>query len=311
MIAIAANGITKAFGKTEAVSEVNFSAGTGEIVGLIGRNGAGKSTLMRMLTGYFAPTEGSVRVCGADMAEDPLAARKHIGYMPEVPPLYFDLTVREHLLYVASLRGFRGAAARKEAERVCEALRVSDVRHRLIKNLSKGYRQRVGFAAALTGGPEFLILDEPTAGLDPRQTVELRELIASLSGHTSFIISSHILTEISSICSRILILHGGRIAADGSPDEIAGGCLASLEVEIAGPSALARRILESRVGEDAILREEERIGGVTRFRIAGASLETRRAIFEAIAERRGELSLVTLRPLENKLEDVFMELTGR
>ncbi|MDR1875917.1 MAG: ABC transporter ATP-binding protein [Synergistaceae bacterium] len=308
--------LSKKYGQTEAVHKAGFFIKEGEAVGLIGRNGAGKSTVMRMLTGYLAPTEGSVRVFGTNMAEAPHAARRHIGYMPEVPPLYPDLTVREHLLYVASLRGFSGTRARGEAERVSEALCISDMGRRPIKNLSKGLRQRVGFAAALVGSPKFMILDEPTAGLDPGQTVEFRRIVASLSGSVSFLVSSHILSEIASICSRILILHGGRIVANGSPEGIAREHCgpASVEVEILGPAALAREVLEDRVGKRAIVSEERTSQNTTRFEIAldGERPDDpglRCAVFAAVAEKRELLSIVTLRSREHKLEDIFMDLT--
>ncbi|MDR1650243.1 MAG: ABC transporter ATP-binding protein [Synergistaceae bacterium] len=306
--------LSKNYGGNPVVAGVNFAAGKGETVGLIGRNGAGKSTVMRMLTGYIAPSGGCVRVCGADMAADHAAAARHIGYMPETPPLYSDLTVGEHLTYAASLRGIAGRRARAEIDRVCGAAGISDVRARLIKNLSKGYRQRVGFASAMIGSPEFMMLDEPTAGLDPRQIVELRKLIASMSGETSFVISSHILPEIASLCSRILILHGGGVAEDGTPEEIARrhSVSGAVEVETTGSPDAARGILRGVSPNAAIT--EERLPGVTRFRIApqtpGDGLELRSAVFEAFA-RGGGASLVTLRQVERSLEDIFIDITGR
>ncbi|MDR1967046.1 MAG: ABC transporter ATP-binding protein [Synergistaceae bacterium] len=312
--------LTKRYGRTLAVDDVSFSIGKGETIGLIGRNGAGKSSVMRMLAGYIAPSGGRVMVDGVDMADDHITAARRIGYMPETPPLYLDLTVWEHIMYVASLRGIRGRRARGETERVCGAAGVSDVRARLIRNLSKGYRQRVGFASAMVGAPGLIILDEPTAGLDPGQIADLRELVASLSRDASFVISSHILPEISSMCSRIMILHRGRLAEDGSPEEIARRHSGppAVDMEITGPPDEARDAV-ARAG--GVITSEERLaGGVTRFRIAigapdaGASedgsLALRRAVFKAVAGGRG-LAIVAMRPVERTLEDVFIGITER
>ncbi|MDR1379753.1 MAG: ABC transporter ATP-binding protein [Synergistaceae bacterium] len=312
--------LSKDYGKNLAVEDVTFTIKEGETVGLIGKNGAGKSTVMRMLTGYVAPSQGHVRVCGVDMASNHAAAARHIGYMPEFPPLYADLTVGEHLVYVASLRGIQGKPAREEMERVCNMVGILNVRSRLVKNLSKGYRQRVGFASAMVGSPKFMLLDEPTAGLDPRQIVEMRELIASMSGAVSFMISSHILPDIASTCSRILILHDGHVVEDGAPDEIARRHfdLGAVEVETSGSSNAARKILYDVV-PDALVVEECLPGGVTRFKISGRvsrertsedGLEFRARIFEAFAHGGGcKTALVTLRQLEKSLEDIFIEIT--
>jgi ABC-2 type transport system ATP-binding protein len=313
--------LSKRYGKTLAVDGLSFSIKEGETVGLIGRNGAGKSTVMRMLAGYLAPSGGHVLSGGVDMSLDPAAAARHIGYMPETPPLYLDLTVWEHVMYVASLHGIRRPRAREEAERVCGAAGILDVRRRLIRNLSKGYRQRVGFASAMVGSPEFMILDEPTAGLDPSQIIELRELVASMSDAVSFVISSHVLSEIESMCSRIMILHRGRLAEDGSPDEISRkhSGPAAVEVEIAGSADAARDAL-TRAPGCVVMGEERRAAGVTRFRIAadmqgneasGGGLGVRLAVFESVASRRREMAIVAMRPVERTLEDVFIEITER
>jgi ABC-2 type transport system ATP-binding protein len=318
---IEAVNLSKDYGENRAVEDVNFTIKEGETVGLIGKNGAGKTTVMRMLTGYIAPSRGRVRVCGIDMTSNHAVAARYIGYMPEFPPLYSDLTVREHLAYVASLRGILGKSTQAEVDRLCDAAKISNVRSKLIKNLSKAYRQRVGFASAMMGAPKFMMLDEPTAGLDPRQAVEMRELIASMSGIASFMISSHILPEIASACSRILILHEGRVVEDGSPDEIARRHFGSgaVEVETTGSPNAARKIL-SEVSPGALIAEKRLPGGITRFEVSREQasqgqtsedgFEFRARIFEAFARDGCGTALVTLRQIEKSLEDIFIEITG-
>ncbi len=303
--------LTKVYGATKSVSGLTFQIGEGETVGLLGPNGAGKSTTMRMLTGYISPTAGSVTMLGKSLADQPLEARRHIGYLPELPPLYLNMTVTEHLAVVCSLRGIPKARAADEISRVCGSLHITDVKGRVIKHLSKGYRQRVGFAAALVGDPKLLILDEPTVGLDPRQVIEIRGLIQELSGRMSILISSHILSEIASVCSRILIMNKGRLLADGSPAEIERrhGGRAGAEVVVRGDSRLAGKLLtgclEGRAGFTATPGpgQEE-----TRFEVAADSPELRGDIFRAFAAHSDKLLLVSLRPLSQTLEDIFIHI---
>lgn len=304
--------LTKKYGKNLSVDSLSFSVGKGETVGLLGPNGAGKSTTMRMITGYVAPSSGSVRVMGEDMAETPLAARKHIGYLPETPPLYPDMTVAEHLGFVCDLRGVGKKDAGAEIARVCGDLHIADVAHRPIRNLSKGYRQRVGFAGALIGKPKLLVLDEPTVGLDPRQIIEIRGLIQRLSGSMSIILSSHILSEVASVCSRIIIMHGGRILADGKPGEIekkhAGAPMA--EAVVRGDGAKALAVLRECAGNGGNIRREDRGGGRTRFLIPSEDAEALcERIFHALAARESELSLIALRPLHKTLEQIYIDIT--
>lgn len=207
--------LTKRYGDTLAVDDLNFTIEKGRIYGFLGPNGAGKSTTMNMITGYLASTDGTVSINGHDILEDAEAARKSIGYLPELPPLYFDMTVEEYLVFAAELKKIAKADRKPEVNRVCAITKLDSVRGRLIKNLSKGYRQRVGLAQALLGSPEILILDEPTVGLDPKQILEIRDLIQELGKEHTVILSSHILSEISAVCDYVLILsHGKLVASD-------------------------------------------------------------------------------------------------
>ena len=211
--------LTKQYGTAKALFDANFSIEKGEIVGFLGPNGAGKSTTMNLLCGYLTPSWGQVRIAGVDMAENPLEAKRHIGYLPEIPPLYMDMTVAEQLEFACELRGLRMKKPEMQAyiDKLCARTQILDTRDRLIRNLSKGYRQRVAVTQLLVGEPEILILDEPTVGLDPRQIREFRDLLSDLSKEHTIILSSHILSEISSVCSRILVFCEGMLIADGQP----------------------------------------------------------------------------------------------
>ena len=210
---IEVSGLSKRYGSFLAVDNVSFSIGKGEIVGFLGPNGAGKSTIMNIITGYLSFTRGKVTVDGFDISEEPEQAKKRIGYLPEIPPLYNDMKVREYLNFIYDLKKvkFPKNAHIEEVERL---VKVDNVKNRLIKNLSKGYRQRVGFAAALIGNPDILILDEPTVGLDPKQIIEIRNLISKLGKNHTIILSSHILSEIQAVCKRVIIINRGQIVAD-------------------------------------------------------------------------------------------------
>ncbi|MBN2359727.1 MAG: ABC transporter ATP-binding protein [Deltaproteobacteria bacterium] len=214
-------GLTKRYRDLAAIEDVSFSVAAGEIVGFLGPNGAGKSTTMRILTGCIPATAGSVRVNGFDVFEDPHQVKRCIGYLPEVPPLYPDLTALEQLQFVAALKGIRGRQARAEIDRVVQRAAVGDQLSRLVGNLSKGYRQRVGIALALLGDPKVLILDEPTVGLDPKQIGEVRGLIKNLAGDHTVVLSTHILPEVTMTCQRALIIAAGRIVADDTIDRLA------------------------------------------------------------------------------------------
>lgn len=212
--------LVKRYSKNTAVDHLNFHVQKGQIYGFLGPNGAGKSTTMNMMTGYLAPTEGQILINGYDVAEEPMEARKCIGYLPEIPPLYPDMTVLEYLRFAAELKQVPKNERSTEIERVMDETRIKDMENRLIRHLSKGYKQRVGLAQALLGDPEVLILDEPMVGLDPKQIIEIRELIRGLGQEHTVILSSHILSEISSICDHVLIISNGKLVASDTPENL-------------------------------------------------------------------------------------------
>lgn len=216
---IEVKNLTKFYGDKKAVDNISFKVNKGEILGFLGPNGAGKSTTMNMLTGYISSSSGQVLINGTDILEDPIKAKKNIGYLPEIPPLYVDMTVYEYLNFMYDLKKCR-QPRKAHLKDVCELCRITDVENRIIKNLSKGYRQRVGLAQALVGNPPVLILDEPTVGLDPKQIIEIRTLIKKLGKAHTVILSSHILSEIQAVCDRIIIINKGVLAADGTADSI-------------------------------------------------------------------------------------------
>ena len=224
---IEARSITKRYGHFEAIHKLCFTIKPGEVVGLLGPNGAGKTTTMRILTGFMPPSSGRIVVAGHDLLQEPREAKKNLGYLPETPPLYPELTIEEMLTFVAGLRGIPKKQKKEKVERALERTGIQDVRKRLIGHISKGYRQRVGIAQAILHDPSFLILDEPTIGLDPKQILEIRELIQNLSkknsvghGRHAILLSSHILQEISMVCSRVIIIHHGKIVADGKIEDL-------------------------------------------------------------------------------------------
>jgi ABC-2 type transport system ATP-binding protein len=223
---IEADGLTKFYGRHPAIRDVSFTVGKGEILGFLGPNGAGKTTTMRILAGSVFPTAGSARIAGFDVIEESMAARQHIGYLPEIPPLYPEMSPQSYLSFVARVRGVRDH--RKKVENVITACGLGEYRDALIGRLSKGYRQRVGLAQALVHDPDVLILDEPTIGLDPKQVAEIRALIRNLAGERTIILSTHVLPEVAMICTRVLIINKGRVIAEGTPQSL-GAKLEALE----------------------------------------------------------------------------------
>lgn len=301
--------LTKQYGAFHAVEDVSFSIGDGETVGLLGRNGAGKSTLMRMLSGYLTPSSGEIALWGHSMLEEPIAAKRCVGYLPELPPLYTDMTVLEHLQFVCSLRGIEARSTRRECERVCAELSLSHVARRVIGHLSKGYRQRVGFAAALVGQPRLLILDEPTVGLDPQQMMEIRSLIQRFSQQMSILISSHVLSEIATVCTRLLILRKGRLVADGSPQAIERSYQhASIARAILSGNADPVRQALAAYGESACIKPlPEGKTSVTLTLPLGREPEAE--LFCALAPLREDVTLHELRSVTPSLEEIFVSIT--
>jgi ABC-2 type transport system ATP-binding protein len=306
--------LTKRYGERVAVDDISFNVEPGEVIGFLGPNGAGKSTTLRMITGYLSPNDGRIRIGDVDAVTDPVRARRLIGYMPESVPLYRELRVEEYLRYRARLKG---VSRRQIAERVTKSLElanVADVRHRIIGQLSKGYRSRVGLADALVADPPLLILDEPTAGLDPNQIRQVRDLIRGLAGQKTVLLSTHILPEVESTCGRVLIIHRGRIVGEGEPGRLRiaseGGQLLTLEgrgerarfEQVLSGTAGVRRIAEVTVlsPEPAIVRLKLEVDDGDRVA---------EAVFSALAQ--AGLVLRELRREQTSLEDVFAKLTTR
>lgn len=307
---IEVQGLTKRYGSKVAVDDISFSVDEGEIVGFLGPNGAGKSTTMNILTGYLSSDIGTVKIGGFDILDEPDQAKQKIGYLPENPPLYMDMTVREYLDFVYDLKKTK-IPRKRHIEEICKTVKITDVYHRLIKNLSKGYKQRVGFAQALIGNPEVLILDEPTVGLDPKQIIEIRNLIKSLGKSHTIILSSHILPEVQAVCERVIVINNGRLVADGATDSLAHDLSAEhrLIARIEGPEndvVAAIRTLE-HIEEVYSLGEKE--PGVFEVSIeAKAGYDLRRNLF-ALLTRKG-WPLLALKNTDLTLEEVFLQLTS-
>ena len=302
--------LTKCYGAQRAVDDVSFTVARGDVVALLGPNGSGKSTLMRCLIGFFSPTSGRVRVGGIDVGERPTQARRQIGYLPEQVALYPELSVRRYLRFAAGVKGLAGVARRRAIDDVVARCGLADVVDRPTGTLSKGYRQRVGIAQALIGDPELLVLDEPTVGLDPVQTIELRDLVRSLATRT-VLLSTHILSEAASLCSRVAILKHGRLVAVDTPVELArrveqaGG----LVVRVDGPVDAVREALAALPGVRAVERLADGSGPAVGFRLASAAPDaSQRAVAAAVVARGW--TLLELRSEAPTLEELFMRLVG-
>lgn len=306
---IEVKNLVKKYGNHLAVDHLSFQIEAGKIYGFLGPNGAGKSTTMNIMTGYLGATEGEVLIDGHDILKEPEEAKRHIGYLPEQPPLYMDMTVREYLEFAAELKGIGKAKRAEEITEIEKMVRISDVEKRLIKNLSKGYRQRVGLAQAVLGFPEIIILDEPTVGLDPKQIIEIRELIRKLAKKHTVILSSHILAEVREVCDYILIISKGRLVASDTPENLEKMLDDHTTVVIEAQSSPSemRLILKNIPGIESV--ETEDAGDyVTRARIREKKGEdVRERIFRAFAS--AQTPLRTLKTEGTSLEDVFMQLT--
>ena len=306
--------LTKQYGEHTAVEDLSFTVEDGMIYGFLGPNGAGKTTTMNIMTGYLSPTEGDVIINGFDILEQPEEAKRTIGYLPEVPPLYPDLTVREYLSFAAELKKVPSRERSGRIREILERLSLQEVESRLIRNLSKGYRQRVGLAQALLGNPRTLILDEPTVGLDPKQILEMRELIRSLGGTHTVILSSHILSEVAEVCDRVLIINEGRLAACDTPENLRRmeNGRKTVYVTAEGSSDQVLGILEGVVSPALKSAQIEIIGdagGEVRAVITHPSaMDFRKEISGALC--KAGCSLLELRTEEESLEDIFLMLTG-
>ena len=303
---IEVKNLTKHFGDKKAVDDISFTVNDNEVLGFLGPNGAGKSTTMNMLTGYISMTSGEIKIGGIDILENPIEAKKKIGYLPEQPPLYPEMTVREYLTFVAELKGVKDI--KEEIKSVAAKVGLRDVMSRRIGNLSKGYKQRTGFAAALLGDPEVLILDEPTVGLDPSQIRGIRELIRSLGKNHTVILSSHILPEINAVSDRILVINNGKIAAEDTPQNLSkrsgGGKVKRMIMKIDGEAERIEEVLGGLSGVTYTKLDGE---GEYEVNISDASEDTGKKIFFAFA--KAELPITEQREEELSLEDIFIELT--
>ena len=306
---IRVENVSKKYGQRLAVDHLDFTVNRGEILGFLGPNGAGKSTTMNIITGYLSATEGSVKLDGHDILEEPHEVKRQIGYMPELPPLYMDMTVHDYLSFVCDIKGVPRASRRQNMDRAMEMLMITDVRGRLIKNLSKGYKQRVGIAQALIGTPPVLILDEPTIGLDPQQIIETRGLIRNLGKEHTIILSSHILPEVLAVCTRVLIINKGKIVASDTPENLARGMTGDnrLSIRVAGGEkealSAARSVANVVKAESAGTREPGTVDLVVEAR---KDQDVRRGVFEAFA--RASLPLLMMKSMDLTLEEIFLNL---
>jgi len=306
---IEVSGLCKRYGEKYAIKDVGFKIGEGEIVGLLGPNGAGKSTTMNIMTGYLSATSGTVTVNGFDIREKPIDAKKNIGYLPELPPLYPDMTVKAYLDFIFNLKQVK-ANREDHIQKICKLVKIEAVYPRLIKNLSKGFRQRVGIAQALIGTPPILILDEPTVGLDPKQIVDIRDLIANLGRRHTIMVSSHILHEIQAVCNRIIIINQGEIVADGKREDIIKKVTqdARFTVRVAGPREEVAKTLVKIAGIDKIVDDGVRESGSNDFIIIPkAKIDVRKEVFERLADRKWPI--ISMVSGQMTLEDVFLRLT--
>jgi len=306
---IKVTGLSKRYGTHLAVKDVNFNIAKGEVIGFLGPNGAGKSTIMNILTGYLSMTQGKAEIDGFDITEYPEEAKRRIGYLPEIPPLYIDMKVREYLNFIYDLKKVK-FPKKAHIDEILKLVKIDDVQNRLIKNLSKGYRQRVGFAQALIGNPDVLILDEPTVGLDPKQIIEIRNLISRLGKNHTIILSSHILSEIQAVCKRVIIINRGEIIADDTAQ--------NLSTKLSNDNSLIARII---CAENEMLEVLKTVNGVKAVTSLGrnedktfdflvepkAGMDIRAGVFEKVVA--SGKTLLSLTPNSVSLEQIFLRLT--
>lgn len=305
---IKVENLVKHYGNKYAVNNISFTAGEREIIGFLGPNGAGKSTTMNILTGYLSATEGKVVINGHDILDDTMAAKKSIGYLPEIPPVYPDMTVKEYLNFVYELKDCK-LNRRKHIEEIVNVTKIADVYNRVIKNLSRGYKQRVGIAQALIGNPKVIILDEPTIGLDPKQIVEVRNLIRTLGRDHTVILSTHILSEVQAVCDRILIINKGKIVADKPTEDISNAVVTRcrLEAKICGPVKEVLYAIRTLNGVTRCESVESDTESGTYIIESEAGLDIRKPLFNLLSSRGWPL--IGLNTMGMSLEDVFISLT--
>ena len=305
---IEVKNITKRYGAQKALDDVSFSVDDGEILGFLGPNGAGKSTAMNIITGYISATSGSVLIDGKDVLEQPQQTRKNMGYLPEIPPLYEDMTVKEYLYFIYDLKKCKLPKI-SHMKDICSLIGLNDVYGRLIKNLSKGYRQRVGFAQALVGDPKILILDEPTVGLDPKQIVEIRDLIKKLGKRHTVILSSHILPEVQAVCDRIVVINRGKIVADDTEENILAGFDDEKNIYLTaqGDKQSVLDSLEAISGVQKVTCRKAKGGNLDIVIKTAGECDIRKAVFESAAS--GGWAILEMRSSKPTLEEIFIRLT--
>ncbi len=303
--------LVKNYGANCAVDDISFEIAPGEIVGFLGPNGAGKSTTMNILAGYLSSTAGRVTVDGLNVLDEPLEVKRRIGYLPEQPPLYPDMTVEEYLIFVYDLKGCT-LNRTKHLEEICDVVKIKDVYKRVIRNLSKGYRQRVGIAQALIGNPPVIIFDEPTVGLDPKQIIEIRNLIRNLGKDHTVILSTHILQEVQAVCDRIIIINKGKVVADEKTENINRVAQSNrrYRVKICGPQREVQNVLSDRADISYVEALPERDGEAYTFLVESApNIDMRKSLFYTLAQRNWPL--VGMEPLGMSLEDVFISIVDK
>ncbi|MBQ1977713.1 MAG: ATP-binding cassette domain-containing protein [Ruminococcus sp.] len=302
--------LVKNYGNIAAVKGVSFKAEKGEILGFLGPNGAGKSTTMNIITGYLSSTEGSVTIDGYDILENPLEAKARIGYLPEQPPLYLDMTVEKYLEFIYGLKKVK-IPKKEHLDEIMKLVKIDDIKGRVIRNLSKGYKQRVGFAQALVGNPSVLILDEPTVGLDPRQIIEMRSLIKSLGKKHTVIFSSHVLSEVAAICDRIVVISNGKITADEKKDNIASitADVKKLSVTVEGTASTVLSILGDVDGVTKVRRQMQEKDNVYQYIVDyKKEADIRRGVFRALA--KADCPILEMKDSGMSLEESYLQLTN-
>ncbi len=308
---IEVKNLTKKYGSNVAVNDISFTVDKGQIYGFLGPNGAGKSTTMNIITGYLSSTAGTVTIDGFDILKDPLKAKKSIGYLPEIPPVYPDMTIREYLDFAGGLKGLPKKERAQEVIRVMEKTGITDMKDRLIKNLSKGYRQRAGLAQAILGDPEVIILDEPTVGLDPGQIIEIRELLRELKQDHTILLSSHILQEISAVCDHIMIISKGRLVASDTAENISGSIkgISGIRLIVKGSEEAAKKAAGKVEGTSELIIKKGTEEGTVRLEIRYPSeKDLREAVFNAFASSK--VPILSMESRTESLEDIYLKLTG-
>lgn len=303
--------LTKRYGQIKALNDVSFNVKKGEILGFLGPNGAGKSTTMNILTGYIPYTEGSVKVGGYEIMAQPEAVKKQIGYLPELPPLYQDMTVLEYLNFICDLKSVPHRARKAQLDDILYMVKIGDIRTRLIRNLSKGYKQRVGVAQALVGNPPILILDEPTVGLDPSQIIEIRKLISALRHDHTIILSTHILSEVTAVCSSVVVINRGKIAASGSVSDFSAteGTVRQFMIHVVGDKSSVQKVITQTPGVRKVdfLRMDK---DASVFMVeSGHDMDVRRPLFNELSHN--SMAILELRPMGRTLEEIFIDIVNK